>query len=162
MPEETRLESTAVWCAGSRFHMQIRYGFDVALDLAQPTTILAMMDVHSDLRRCVGEETEFEVAPTIAAERFVDDSGNIVRRLSAPAGPVSVWLQGVFRSAGREDKVVPPLKRSPRRTSRLMRYHSFGAVSGGWARVQAICDFVHQRLGRCTTRRSGLIKTIRA
>jgi hypothetical protein len=53
--------------------MQIRYGFDVALDLAQPATILAMMDVHSDLRRCIGEETELEVAPTIAAERFVDD-----------------------------------------------------------------------------------------
>ena len=108
MPEETRLESTAVWCAGSRLGNSIcrfRYGFDVALDLAQPATILAMMDVHSDLRRCIGEETELEVAPTIAAERFVDDSGNIVRRLSAPAGPVSLWLQGVFRSDGREDEV---------------------------------------------------------
>jgi hypothetical protein len=113
MPEETRLEGTAVWCAGSRFgkfHMQIRCGFDVALSLAQPTTILAMtilamMDVHSDLRHCIAEETELEVAPAIAAERFVDDSGNIVRRLSAPAGPVSLWLQGVFRSDGREDEV---------------------------------------------------------
>ena len=28
--------------------MHIRYGFDVALDLAQPTTVLTMMDVHSD------------------------------------------------------------------------------------------------------------------
>ena len=41
--------------------MQIRYGFDVALDLAQPATILAMMDVHFDLRRCIAEETELEV-----------------------------------------------------------------------------------------------------
>ena len=40
--------------------MQIRYGFDVALDLAQPTTILTMMDVHSDFQRCVAEETELE------------------------------------------------------------------------------------------------------
>ena len=145
--------------------MQIRYGFDVALDLAQPATIFAMMDVHSDLRRCIGEETELEVAPTIAAERFVDDSGNIVRRLSAPAGPVSLRLQGVFRSDGREDEVentaqavaapdLPPDALSFLRPSRYCEtdllsdfaWANFGAISGGWARVQAICDFVHERL----------------
>ena len=49
--------------------MQFRCGFDVALDLAQPTTILAMMDVRSDFQRCVAEETELELAPRIAAER---------------------------------------------------------------------------------------------
>ncbi len=30
--------------------MDIRYGFDIALELAQPVTILTMMDVHSDFR----------------------------------------------------------------------------------------------------------------
>ena len=30
--------------------MLICYGFDIALDLAQPSTILAMMDLHSDVR----------------------------------------------------------------------------------------------------------------
>ncbi len=145
--------------------MQIRYGFDVALSLAQPATILAMMDVHSDLRRCIGEETELEVAPSIATERFVDDSGNIVRRLSAPAGPVSLSLQGVFRSDRREDEVdsaavaiaapdLPPDALPFLRPSRYCEtdlladfaWAKFGVVSGGWARVQAICDFVHQRL----------------
>ena len=66
--------------------MQIRYGFDIALDLAQPTAILTLMDVHSDVRCGVVEESELELAPVMPAERFVDDSGNIVRRLSAPAG----------------------------------------------------------------------------
>jgi transglutaminase-like putative cysteine protease len=145
--------------------MQIRYGFDVALDLAQPATIFAMMDVHSDLRRCIAEETELEVAPTIATERFVDDSGNIVRRLSAPAGPVSLSLQGVFRSDRPEDEVdsaaeaiaAPDLRPDALPFLRPSRYcetdlladfawANFGAISGGWARVQAICDFVHQRL----------------
>ena len=40
-------------------------------------------------------------------ERLVDDSGNIVRRLSAPAGAVSLRLEGVFHSDGREDEVEP-------------------------------------------------------
>jgi transglutaminase-like putative cysteine protease len=158
------LEATvfgALW----EFHMQIRYGFDVALELAQPSTILAMMDVHSDFRRCVAEEEELELAPSMAAERFVDDSGNIIRRLSAPAGPVSLSLKGVFLSDGREDEVdtaaepVPASDFPPDVLPFLLpsRYcetdllagfawANFGAITGGWARVQAICDFVHQRL----------------
>jgi len=145
--------------------MHIRYGFDVALDLAQSTTILTMMDVHSDFRRGVAEERELVVTPAIAGERFVDDSGNIVRRLSAPAGPLSLRLQGVFRTHGREDEVdtaaeavaAPALPHDTLPFLRPSRYcetdllsdfawANFGAISGGWARVQAICDFVHQRL----------------
>jgi len=145
--------------------MHIRYGYDVALELAQPTTILAMTDVHPDFRGCIVEETEFEVAPAMAVKRFVDDTGNVVRRLSAPAGAVSLRLQGVFRSNGRADEVdtdaevvgasdlppdtVPFLRASRYCETDLLAdfaWANFGAVSGGWARVQAICDFVHQRL----------------
>jgi transglutaminase-like putative cysteine protease len=145
--------------------MHIRYGFDVALDLKQPATILTMMDVHSDFRQGVAEETELEVAPAIAAERFVDDSGNIVRRLSAPAGSVSLRLRGVFRADGRRDEVyttaevvaAPDLPHDTLPFLRPSRYcetdlladfawANFGAIGGGWARVQAVCDFVHQRL----------------
>jgi transglutaminase-like putative cysteine protease len=143
----------------------IRYGFDVALDLAQPTTILTMMDVHSEVRRGVAEETELEFAPPMPTERFVDDSGNIVRRLSAPAGTVSLRLQGVFRSDGWEDEVDTDAEavaspNVPQETLPFLRpsrycdtdlladfaWANFGAISRGWARVQAICDFVHQRL----------------
>ena len=144
--------------------MDIRYGFDIALELAQPTTILTMMDVHSDLRDCVAEETELELSPAIAGERFVDDCGNLVRRLSAPTGPVSLRLEGVFHD-GREDEVdvdakvvaasdLPPDALPFLRPSRYCEtdlladfaWANFGAISGGWAKVQAICDLVHQRL----------------
>jgi transglutaminase-like putative cysteine protease len=145
--------------------MQIRYGFDIALELAQPSTILTMMDVHSDCRRCIAEETELELSPAIAADRFVDGRGNIVRRLSAPAGRLSLHLDGVFLSDGRQDeadlaaKLVRPSDLPPEALPFLLpsRYcesdllsdfawANFGAIGGGWARVQAICDFVHERL----------------
>ena len=145
--------------------MHIRYGFDVALDLAQPTTVLTMMDVHSDFRRGVAEERELELEPAIAAERFVDESGNIVRRLSAPAGSVSLRLQGVYRTHGREDETdtaaeAVPAPDLPHDTLPFLRpsrycetdlladfaWANFGAICGGWTRVQAICNFVHQRL----------------
>jgi transglutaminase-like putative cysteine protease len=145
--------------------MQIRYGFDIALELAQPATILAMMDVHSDRRHCIAEETELGLSPAIAADRFIDGRGNIVRRLSAPAGCLSLRLDGVFRSEGREDEADPaaelvaPSDLPPETLPFLLpsRYcesdllsdfawANFGAISGGWARVQAVCDFVHERL----------------
>ncbi len=147
------------------FRMDIRYGFDIALELAQPATILAIMDVHSDFRHCVAEETELELSPATSADRFVDGRGNIVRRLSAPAGSVSLRLDGVFHSNGREDEVdaaadivaasdLPPATLPFLLPSRYCEsdllsdfaWANFSAISGGWARVQAICDFVHQRL----------------
>ena len=146
--------------------MLIRYGFDIALNLVQPTTtILTMMDVHSDVRCGVSEESELELIPTMPAGRFVDDNGNVVRRLTAPAGVASLRLQGVFRTDGREDEVdtaaeavavsdLPPDALPFLRPSRYCEtellsdfaWANFGGISGGWARVQAICDFVHGRL----------------
>ena len=93
--------------------MDIRYGFDIALDLAQPTTFLTMMDVHSDFRAGVVGETALELEPIIPAERFVDDCGNVVRRLSAPAGATSLRLQGVFRTDGRADEADPAAEAAP-------------------------------------------------
>ena len=55
--------------------MDIRYGFDIALELAQPVTILTMMDVHSDFRRCVPEEKSLEMSPAMAGDRFVNAPG---------------------------------------------------------------------------------------
>ena len=145
--------------------MQIRYGFDIALELAQPATILAMMDVHSDSRHRIAKETDLRLSPAFAADRFIDRHGNMVRRLSAPAGRLSLRLDGVFRSDGREDdadkaaELVAPSDLPPETLPFLLpsRYcefdllsdfawANFGAISGGWARVQAICDFVHQHL----------------
>jgi transglutaminase-like putative cysteine protease len=145
--------------------MDIRYGFDIAIDFAQPTTFLSMMDVHSDFRSGIVDETELNLEPIIPVQRFVDDNGNVVRRLFAPAGSASLRLQGVFRTDGRADEVDPsaeaaPVSNLPPATLPFLRpsrycetdllsdfaWANFGAVKGGWARVQAICDFVHGRL----------------
>ena len=138
--------------------MLIRYGFDIALDLVQPTTtILTMMDVHSDVRCGITEESELQLTPIIPAERFVDDSGNVIRRLSAPAGVASLRLDGVYHTDGRADEVdttaetvtmseLPPDALPFLRPSRYCEtdllsdfaWGNFGGINGGWARVQAI------------------------
>jgi transglutaminase-like putative cysteine protease len=145
--------------------MNIRYGFDIALEVAQPTTILTMMDVHSDIRDRIVDETGLEAAPATTVERIVDGHGNVLRRLFAPAGLVSLRLGGVFRGDGREEDVdvkaeataasdlphdtLPFLRPSRYCETELLSdfaWANFGAIDGGWAKVQAICDFVHRRL----------------
>jgi transglutaminase-like putative cysteine protease len=145
--------------------MHIRYGFDIALNLAQPTTMLTMMDVHSDCRPGVVGEGELRLTPAIPARKIVDRQGNVTRLLSAPAGSLELKLEGVFETDGREDAVEPaadarPVSDLPPQALPFLRpsrycetdllsdfaWANFGALPGGWAKVQAICDFVHQRL----------------
>jgi transglutaminase-like putative cysteine protease len=145
--------------------VDIRYGFDIALELRAPTTILTMMDLHSDLRDKIVEETALRISPAAPAESFVDRRGNFVRRLSGDAGVVALRLEGVFRSDKREDdadetaealpasnlppEVLPFLRPSRYCESDLLSdfaWAHFGARGGGWSKVQAICDFVHERL----------------
>ncbi len=85
--------------------MHIRYGFDIALSLVQPTTILTLMDVHSEYRGGIVEEMELQHSRPIPAARIVDRHGNVLRRLLVDAGPLSLRLEGVFHSDGREDAV---------------------------------------------------------
>jgi transglutaminase-like putative cysteine protease len=146
--------------------MQIRYGFDIALNVGQPrTAILTMMDVHSEVRSGVVQESALELFPIIPAQRFVDDHGNVVRRLTAAAGEVSLRLDGIFHCDGSTDGVNPSAEAVavsdlPADTLQFLRpsrycetellsafaWATFGGIHGGWARVQAICDFVHGRL----------------
>ena len=146
--------------------MLIRYGFDIALNVGQPTTtILTMMDVHSEIRSGVVQESALEISPMMQAERFVDDHGNVVRRLTASAGETSLHLDGVFHCDGSTDDVdlsaervpvsdLPPEALPFLRPSRYCEtellsdfaWANFGGIKSGWARVQAICDFVHGRL----------------
>ena len=145
--------------------MHIRYGFDIGLSLMQPTTILTLMDVHSDDRVGIVEETELQLSRPIPWARIVDRHGNVMRRLFGDAGPLSLCHDGVFHTDRREDAVdrtaetvavwdLPPDALHFLLPSRYCEtdllsdfaWTNFGAIPGGWAKVQAICDFVHERL----------------
>jgi len=145
--------------------MYIRYGFDIALNLSQPTTILTMMDVHSDCRDAIVEETDLELTPATPAAKIVDLHGNLVRRLSADGGQAALRLEGVYKTDGLVDEVdfsanaaamsdLPPDALPYLLPSRYCEtdllsdfaWNKFGSMTGGWSKVQAICDFVHDRL----------------
>jgi transglutaminase-like putative cysteine protease len=145
--------------------MLIRYGYDIDLEVFQPTTIVTAMDVHSSRRSSILGESEFNVSRPISVETLVDAHGNVLRRFTAEVGLLSLGLDGIFVDSGIPDECswsaeAWPVARLPAETLRYLRgsrycetdllsdfaWSTFGTVVGGGARVQAICDYVHERL----------------
>jgi transglutaminase-like putative cysteine protease len=145
--------------------MLVRYGFDIEIELFQTTTIIAVMDVHSTRRPRILWESELKVSQPLSIETFVDFNGNVVKRMTAQAGLLSLESEGVLADSGEPDEIncsaeAWPVAMLPPETLPFIlgsRYcetdilsdfawKSFGSIVGGWARVQAICDYVHQHL----------------
>ena len=142
--------------------MFIRYGFAIDLLFQQPATFFTLMDIHPDRRSDIVSETSFELASNLRMHRFIDAFGNICRRIETPGGLVQLRCEGLIEDSGKPDPVVPsatqtPVERLPPDTLRYLaasRYcetdlmsnfawQNFGHIVGGWQKVQAICDFVH-------------------
>ena len=145
--------------------MRIRYGFDIDIQLSQPTTLITAMDVHGSQRNAIVEENEFQTSTGVRVHTWDDDEGNKLRRLSGGPGIPGLRLNGVVVNSGALDdrdldaELVPvqnlPLDTLPYlRNSRYCEtdllsnfaWSAFGSIAGGYARVQAVCDYVHDRL----------------
>jgi transglutaminase-like putative cysteine protease len=121
-----------------------------------------MLNVHysrfGDLERADYLVTQ----PSVPLESYRDGYGNWCTRMVAPAGDFTLSTDGIFRDCGLPDPVVPNATQAavqdmPFETLVYLlgsRYcdtdllseeawRRFETTQPGWARVQAICDFVH-------------------
>jgi transglutaminase-like putative cysteine protease len=145
--------------------MRIRYGFNIKIDVTQPITLLTAMDVEPARRSDIVHERPLLTGSVGHVEGYTDSFGNLCRRISAAPGTVSLSLDGVIQDSGEPDPVAPdaeqidvaklPVETLPfLLASRYceteflnqVAWAQFGHIQGGWARVQAICDFVHGHL----------------
>jgi transglutaminase-like putative cysteine protease len=145
--------------------MLIHYGFHIELEICQTTTIVTTMDVHPSRRADIVNESELRSNQEIRSGTFADRFGNLSRRLTVSEGQLSLDLRGIVRDCGRHDEtnlsaVQVDVSRLPIETLPLLRasrycesdllsdlaWSRFGGIIGGWARVQAICDFVNSEL----------------
>jgi len=138
--------------------------------------MLLMLHVHpcrlSDL--ITPDQIRFD--PPIRHRQYRDGFGNICTRVLAPAGRWEVSTDFLIHDSGLPDPVVPDAVQNPVdelpddvlvyllgsrycETDQLSdtAWNLFGGVEGGWARVQAICDYVHERIAfdyrqACSTR----------
>jgi transglutaminase-like putative cysteine protease len=145
--------------------MRIRYGFDIKISVTQPTPLISLLDIHDDRRGDIVRESVFTATPPVMVSSYIDQFGNRCRRLVAPQGDFSLALDGLINDTGKLDAIDPnapelPVKDLPDdvivyllgsrycETDRLseLAWKQFGTMKPGWARVEAIFDFAHQRL----------------
>lgn len=142
--------------------MFIRYGYEITLTCPRPTAMVCMLAVHPDRWADMRAAESFFTAPDVPTSTYLDLFGNRCRRLSAPTGDLMMWGDAVIEDSGKVDarergaREVPPAELPADCLTFLLgsRYCEtdllgqiawdlFGHLQPGWARVQAICDFVH-------------------
>jgi transglutaminase-like putative cysteine protease len=147
--------------------MLIQAGFHLHFDVKQPQVpmLLRLEPFPSkDIRVVDGGGLQF--SPAVDSEKLVDQFGNRTTRICALQGPFDVRCDTTFSLSEQPDPVAPaaeqlaveelPVDVLPYLlASRYCEvdgslndfaWRSFGRVPPGWARVQAVCDFVHRHL----------------
>ncbi len=145
--------------------MHIKVGYELLYDCLQPTPMLLMLNIHYSRAADIVEPDHLAVAPSVPLAAYRDGFGNWVTRIVAPAGLTRISTTAVVRDSGLADPVVsdarqylvPELPEEALVFLLASRYcetelltqtawHLFEHSPPGWARVQAICDFVHHHI----------------
>ncbi|MDR6136825.1 transglutaminase-like putative cysteine protease [Pseudoxanthomonas sp. SORGH_AS 997] len=145
--------------------MLIRLGYEIAFRLPQPTSMLVTLNIHDSRRTDIVIGQELRALPGVPMRQYHDSFGNTCTRLHAPAGLFTLYADAVVQDDGQPDPVAPGAREVPVdqlpddtllfllgsrycETDQLvsMAWDLFGATPPGWARVQAICDYVHNAI----------------
>jgi transglutaminase-like putative cysteine protease len=145
--------------------MDIKVGFEIGYRAVAPTPMVIMLSIHPSRHPDI-VSNEFIAGEPVVPIRFYNDSfGNVCGRLTAPAGGIVLRGSAVVRDSGLPDPVDPkaqqlPIEQLPNdvllylmasrycETDRLndIAWSLFKDTPLGWARVQAINDFVHNHV----------------
>jgi transglutaminase-like putative cysteine protease len=145
--------------------MQIRVGYELHYDFPQPTPMILNLHVHSSRSADLARPDHMMTTPAVSMAAYRDGFGNWCTRLIAPQGHFSITSEALVNDAGFPDPVFPsaiqhPVPQLPEETlvfllgsrycetDRLSEtaWKLFSGTPLGWARVQAICDFVNKHI----------------
>jgi transglutaminase-like putative cysteine protease len=145
--------------------MQIRAGYEITYECPRPTPMVLMLSVHPSRLDDLASPAPMVLDPPVPVQHYRDLYGNLCSRIAAPAGLVTISSDFIINDSGQLDAVAPeapqiPVERLPDEvllyllgsrycdTDHLasLAWSLFGDGPEGWARVRAICDYVHGRL----------------
>lgn len=145
--------------------MKIRVGFEMLYEFPQPTPVIMVLGTHFTRASDVVVPDFLTTSPSVAIAPYRDIFGNWCSRIVAPAGSMRLAADGVVRDSGRPDPIFADawqhaVEELPAETliyllgsrycetDRLsdIAWRLFEQTAPGWARVQAICDFVHRHI----------------
>ena len=145
--------------------IQIRVGYELIYDLPQPTPMIMVLGIHFTRASDIVIPDYLTTTPAIPITPYRDLFGNWCSRIMAPPGRLRLAGDGVVRDSGLPDVVVPSAPQHAVEdlpaetiayllgsryceTDRLSEqaWQLFAGTPPGWARVQAICDYVHHHI----------------
>ena len=142
--------------------MLIRLGYEIEFNIPQPIAVVTLLNVHPSRERDLQEPDEVHVEPAVGMERFIDRFGNRCTRFCTSQGKMRLWGSTLVEDSGKSDAVnwlaqqqpvgqlpidILPFLANSRycevdRLS-LVATNLFGNTVPGWARVQAIVNWVN-------------------
>jgi transglutaminase-like putative cysteine protease len=145
--------------------MKIRVGFEMEYQCHGPTPMILALSIHHSRASDLVRPDHLVTRPAVPVTAYRDLFGNWCSRIVAPAGRLRLSGDGIVRDSGLPDAVVPfahqqDVQDLPAETlvyllgsrycetDRLteIAWKLFGTGPLGWARVQAVCDFVHRHI----------------
>jgi transglutaminase-like putative cysteine protease len=145
--------------------MQIRVGYDVIFNCPRGAPMILMLNVHYSRASDIVIPDHLTTEPSVPITGYRDLFGNWCNRIVAPPGQIRLTSRGVLRDTGQPDAVVPSAPQHavedlPEEAlvfllgSRYcetdllsqVAWNLFQTTPPGWARVQAICDYVHNHV----------------
>ena len=145
--------------------MRIRAGYDIVYECPQPTPMLLTLSIHPSRRADLLTPHVIRTEPPIEVHPYKDGFGNDCSRILAPPGRLAIKALFDIEDPGTPDPVLPDLPQHAVEdlpdeimvyllgsrycdTDRLSdtAWSLFGNAPLGWGRVQAICDYVHDRI----------------
>jgi len=145
--------------------INLSVGYELVYNCPQPVPMILVLNVHHSRVEDLIVPDLLTTDPPIPVTAYHDLFGNWCNRLTAPAGRLRLRADGVIKVSGETDEIVPgatqhAVEELPEETlvyllgSRYCEtdllsqtaWELFQFTPPGWARVQAICDFVHNHI----------------
>jgi len=145
--------------------MHIRIGYTLAFNTFGPTPMNLLLSVHPERAADLVTPEVITFDPPVPARQFTDPFGNVCTRIVAPSDRISMSADLVIRDSGKPDPVALDAVQHPVEdlpddvlpfllgsrycdTDKLsnIAWSLCGNTPPGWARVQAIADFVHNHI----------------
>jgi transglutaminase-like putative cysteine protease len=136
-----------------------------AAEVPQPTPMILALNIHYSRASSIVLPDHMRTEPPVPISSHRDVFGNWCNRLVAPQGTIKISSNAIVNDSGERDAIVPSaeehaVEQLPEETlvfllgsrycetDRLseVAWRMFSDGPRGWARVQRICDFVHQHI----------------
>jgi transglutaminase-like putative cysteine protease len=145
--------------------MNIQCGHELIFELPAPAAMLLMLYAHPCRASDLKNPENLSIEPYASIQEHVDPYGNRCGRINAPAGKLRIFNEMVIYDNGCTDLVnlsaqqhavgdLPPETLPFLMGSRYcevdrfsdIAFKLFGQTAPGWARVQAICNWVNSHV----------------